>query len=172
MSLLSIFNWLGTIYLQWNLIINHSNFQLPASYITKLPVINQLLATLICIWITRFYFGFEAAKRVKKLILKSDDLHNGNGFEIRFKCMSGFTTENGKFIMPLQEKNSYGNSVDQCESFGFSNHIHYVIWWKLLLFLNRPKTNSNLSIQKWKFFTNSNLTLTDNLKKISINFVK
>ena len=44
------------------------------------------------------------------------------GFEIMFKCMSGFTTNNGKFIMPLQEKFSYKNSIDYCDSFGFKNH--------------------------------------------------
>ena len=36
--------------------------------------------------------------------------------------MSGFTTDNGKYIMPLQEKLSYYNAVDHCDSFGFTNH--------------------------------------------------
>ena len=36
-----------------------------------------------------------------------------------FKCMSGFTTDNGKFIMALPEKLSYDNSIDRCERFGF-----------------------------------------------------
>ena len=36
--------------------------------------------------------------------------------------MSGFTTDNGKYIMPSQEKLSYYDSVDRCDSFGFNNH--------------------------------------------------
>ena len=44
------------------------------------------------------------------------------GFEIMFKCMSGFTTDNGKFIMPLQEKFSYKNSFEHCDSLGFKKH--------------------------------------------------
>ena len=43
--------------------------------------------------------------------------------EIMFKCMSGFTTENGKFIMPLQDKMSYDNSSNHCDSFGFTNYF-------------------------------------------------
>ena len=46
------------------------------------------------------------------------------GFAIMFKCMSGFITDNGKYIMPLQEKLSYYNSVDRCNSFGFKNHSY------------------------------------------------
>ena len=42
-------------------------------------------------------------------------------FKIMFKCMSGYTTERGKFIMPVQEKLSYDNSFGRCESFGFRN---------------------------------------------------
>ena len=38
--------------------------------------------------------------------------------------MSGFITDNGKYIMPLQEKLSYYNSVDRCNSFGFKNHSY------------------------------------------------
>ena len=45
-------------------------------------------------------------------------------FEIRFKCMSGFTTENAKFIKPLQEKMSYDDSFDSCDSFGFTNQFY------------------------------------------------
>ena len=33
--------------------------------------------------------------------------------------MSGFTRDNGKFIMALQEKLSYDNSIDRCERLGF-----------------------------------------------------
>ena len=47
--------------------------------------------------------------------------------EIKFKCMSGFTTEHGKFIMPLQEKLSYGDSSDHCSSFGFTKHFYALI---------------------------------------------
>ena len=46
---------------------------------------------------------------------------NWADFEIMFKCMSGFTTENGKFIMPLKEKLSYENSFDRCDRFGLTN---------------------------------------------------
>ena len=58
------------------------------------------------------------------LSLKSWDLDFGAGFEIMFKCMSGYTTNNGKFIMPLQEKLTYNNALDRCESFGFKNHFY------------------------------------------------
>ena len=44
-------------------------------------------------------------------------------FEIRFKCMSGFTTENAKFIKPLQQKMSYAKSFDNCDGFGFTNQF-------------------------------------------------
>ena len=40
--------------------------------------------------------------------------------------MSGFTTDNGKFIMPLQEKLPYYNSLDRCDSFGFNNHYESI----------------------------------------------
>ena len=43
--------------------------------------------------------------------------------------MPGFTTENAKFIMPLQEKMSYGNSFDRCDSLD-SNIIHWT-WFDL-----------------------------------------
>ena len=61
-------------------------------------------------------------------------------FQIMFKCMSGFTTENAKFIMPLEEKMSYDNSVDTCESFGFINQLH-VLPLKLI---NHQKLNESL----------------------------
>ena len=48
-------------------------------------------------------------------------------FKVMFKCLSGFTTESGKFIMPLQEKLSYENSVDLCDSFGFKKPFLWVI---------------------------------------------
>ena len=41
-------------------------------------------------------------------------------FEIIFKCMSGTTTDNGKFIMPLKEKLSYDDSSGRCDSEGFA----------------------------------------------------
>ena len=34
--------------------------------------------------------------------------------------MIGFTTENGKFLMPLEEKFSYDDAVGRCDSFGFN----------------------------------------------------
>lgn len=43
--------------------------------------------------------------------------------------MSGGTTENGKFIKPLQEKLTYGDSSDRCESKGFS--IYCDLFWNL-----------------------------------------
>ena len=58
------------------------------------------------------------------LALESNDLGDQLAdFKIRFKCMSGFTTENAKFIMPLQEKMSYDNAFDSCDSFGFTNQF-------------------------------------------------
>ena len=60
-------------------------------------------------------------KTVKNLSFKSWDIFNGFAeFEIMFKCMSGFTTENGKYILPLEEKLSYDNSFDRCDRFGFT----------------------------------------------------
>ena len=61
-------------------------------------------------------------ERVKNLSLKSSDLKQADfKFEIMFKCLSGFTTENGKFIMPLKEKLSYEDSFDRCDRFGFTD---------------------------------------------------
>ena len=37
--------------------------------------------------------------------------------------MSGFVTKNGKYIMPLQDKSSYHNSYDLCDSIGFTNNL-------------------------------------------------
>ena len=52
----------------------------------------------------------------KSTFLSVYDYEIGTEFEIIFKCMSGATTENGKFIMPLQEKMSYNDSSDRCNS--------------------------------------------------------
>ena len=49
-----------------------------------------------------------------------------NDFEIIFKCMSGATTGNGKFIMPLKEKLSYHDSSDRCDSEGFTNGLDLI----------------------------------------------
>ena len=57
-------------------------------------------------------------------------------FKIKFKCMSGFTRQNAKFIMPLQEKMSYDNSVDSCDSFGFTS----TFLWPRLKITNHLKT--------------------------------
>ena len=60
-------------------------------------------------------------KTVKNLSFKSYDVLYGYAdFKIMFKCMSGFTTENGKYILPLEEKLSYDNSFDRCDRFGFT----------------------------------------------------
>ena len=68
--------------------------------------------------------NFRVAQNSCNLSSKSFDMERGQAdFEIRFKCMSGFTTNNAKFIMPLQEKMSYRNSLDRCNSFGFTNHF-------------------------------------------------
>ena len=67
------------------------------------------------------------------LTLKSIDLQkHDNDFKIIFKCMSGGTTKNGKFIKPLQEKLTYGDSSDRCESKGFS--IYCDLFWNLFCF--------------------------------------
>ena len=74
-----------------------------------------------------FYVGIEiSASNIldfttnsPNLSFKSDGLREELNFEIRFKCMSGLTTENAKFIMPLKEKMSYEKSFESCESFGF-----------------------------------------------------
>ena len=47
-------------------------------------------------------------------------------FEIKFKCMSGATTENGKFIMPLKEKLSYNDSSHRCNSEGFAINLNLI----------------------------------------------
>ena len=54
-----------------------------------------------------------------KMIFQSEKLAHGFGFEVMFKCMSGSTTKNGKFIMPLGEKLTYTDSVSRCDSWGF-----------------------------------------------------
>jgi len=55
------------------------------------------------------------------MTFKSENLQELNSeFEIIFKCMTGATSDNGNFIMPLEEKLSYDDSVDRCESKGFS----------------------------------------------------
>ena len=41
------------------------------------------------------------------------------GFELYLKCMSGQTTENGKFIMPFSEKMSYSDAINRCDGQGF-----------------------------------------------------
>ena len=47
--------------------------------------------------------------------LESNNFKNGlYGFNIRFKCMEGETSQNGKFIMPLPKKMTYFKSVDRC----------------------------------------------------------
>ena len=67
-------------------------------------------------------------EKTKQLFIKTKLRDRNNreefdgGFYIMLKCMAGFTTENGKFIMPLQEKMSYQSSFDRCDSFGFTNH--------------------------------------------------
>ena len=45
------------------------------------------------------------------------------GFQIIFKCMSGSTTENGKFIVPLTEKLTYPKSSDRCDSQGLTRFL-------------------------------------------------
>ena len=72
---------------------------------------------------------------------KSSIAFNGwADFKIKFKCMSGFTTENVKFIMPLHEKMSYNDSFDSCDSFGFTN-LFYELPFKLR---NHQKSNESL----------------------------
>ena len=56
-----------------------------------------------------------------KMTFQSDILQDlDTVFEIIFKCMSGATTKNGKFIMPLKEKLSYHDSSDRCDGKGFA----------------------------------------------------
>ena len=50
-------------------------------------------------------------------------------FEIMFKCMSGATTEDGKFIMPLKEKLSYNDSSHRCNSAGFAINLNLIEIW-------------------------------------------
>ena len=60
------------------------------------------------------------------MTFKSDIMEQfKNEFKIIFKCMTGATTDNGKFIMPLEEKLSYDDSFDRCESEGFS----LILWF-------------------------------------------
>lgn len=47
--------------------------------------------------------------------------------EMWFKCMPGFTTDNAKFIMPIQEKMTYRSSFDRCDGFGFTNPSNVLI---------------------------------------------
>ena len=41
------------------------------------------------------------------------------GFELDLKCLSGQTTENGKFIMPFSEKMTYLDAINRCDGQGF-----------------------------------------------------
>ena len=66
-----------------------------------------------------FCVGIDLSARADNSSLKS--YVSADPFKIMFKCMSGYTTERGKFIMPVQEKLSYDNSFGRCESFGFKN---------------------------------------------------
>ena len=82
-------------------------------------------------WISQI-FGFTSVSSYfqvtwnsRNLSVKSYDLERGLDFEIMFKCMSGLTTENAKFIKPLKEKMSYDNSFDSCNSSGFTKQISY-----------------------------------------------
>ena len=71
------------------------------------------------------------------------------GFQIIFKCMSGSTTENGKFIVPLTEKLTYPKSSDRCDSQGLTrfllplmvyslpsemelNQMDHLRWWSII----------------------------------------
>ena len=45
-------------------------------------------------------------------------------FEVMFKCMSGFTTETGKFIMPFEEKLTYKDSMNRCDSRDSKKRFH------------------------------------------------
>ena len=54
--------------------------------------------------------------------------------------MSGFTTQNAKFIKPLEEKMSYDKSFDSCNSFGFTNQFCGLP----LKVINRQKLNESL----------------------------
>ena len=40
------------------------------------------------------------------------------GFKIMFKCMTGYTTANGKFLKSLSEKITYSKSGGRCERLG------------------------------------------------------
>ena len=76
---------------------------------------------ILCSW---YYVGIELPERGKNLSFKSRALSDGEAdFKIMFKCMSGFTTENDKYILPLQEKLSYKHAFDRCDRFGFTNHF-------------------------------------------------
>ena len=71
------------------------------------------------------------------------------GFQIIFKCMSGSTTENGKFIVSLTEKLTYPKSSDRCDSQGLTrfvspimvysqpsemelNQMDHLRWWSII----------------------------------------
>ena len=72
-------------------------------------------------------------------------------FEVIFKCMSGATTENGKFIMPLKEKLSYNDSSHRCNSEGFAINLNLIKIWiqgkKVLAQQKIAWTNSRESFQ-------------------------
>ena len=69
-------------------------------------------------------FMSESSKQSNSLSLSLKSFFiNELDFEIRFKCMSGFTTENAKFIMPLTKKMSYDDSFDICDRFGFTKQF-------------------------------------------------
>ena len=46
--------------------------------------------------------------------------------------MSGFTTETGKFIMPVKEKSTYKDSTNRCDSWDSKNKLKYLghkLWY-------------------------------------------
>ena len=66
------------------------------------------------------HINFKLFVNNRSLTLESSFLFIGGDFEIIFKCMSGFTTSKGKFIMPLDKKMSHDDSIQRCNSFGIT----------------------------------------------------
>ena len=72
------------------------------------------------IWITLNCLSLETtANRAFKSDLESSQMRESFiGFQVLFKCMSGSTTKNGKFIRALNEKLTYDDSIKRCKRNG------------------------------------------------------
>ena len=86
-----------------------------ALYVVKFILFRKLISQLFVFTSVSSYL--QVTRNSHNLSLKRYNLEYGEvDFKIRFKCMSGFTLQNAKFIKPLKGKMSYVKSFDNCDS--------------------------------------------------------